>query len=87
MSKLKVWIIGGTTIPVVVDSDRCGGISGSVVQQDCWLELSGSETQLKADYLAIKGKNYQGSFTNNGSEIGSGSMFAKLWGDPDGNLS
>ena len=75
MSKLSIWIIGGTTIPVTVDSARCGGISGSVVQQDCWLELSGSETELKADYKAIQGHNYTGTFTDNRTVYGSGSYF------------
>jgi len=75
MAKLSVWVIGGTTIPSDVIDDRCGNRSGDIITQDVWMELSGSEAELKSDYKLITGETMDIFPQSSAAVIGSGSLF------------
>jgi len=84
MAKLTVWIIGGTTIPAGVPDARCGSRSGDTITQDVWMELSGSEAELKSDYKLITGETMSVFPTSKSSPTGEGHYFGGAAGNPDG---
>ncbi len=75
MAKLSIWIKAGTTIPTTVVDARCGNRSGDTITQDVWMELSGSDAQLKADYEAITGVVLDIIPQSSATTTGSGSLF------------